>query len=208
MGLTIDFETHSLSVDNELGIATGWNDGMLSAEGKRLAAELGERYRADPPAAVFASDLGRAVETATIAFRASGVPIHQDDRLRECNYGRLNGSPVAELAAARALHVSVPFPGGESYSDVVIRMGALLEELRASWDGSRLVVIGHTATRWALDHLSTGASLDQLVAAPFEWQTGWRYTFGRATRRRRSSRRSGCWGPRRRRRSGGRRRPR
>jgi broad specificity phosphatase PhoE len=177
MGLTIDFETHSLSVDNELGIASGWNDAVLSEEGKRLAAELGERYGTDPPAAVFTSDLGRAIETVEIAFGASGIPIHPDPRLRECNYGTLNGAPVSEVVAVRALHVTAPFPMGESYSDVARRVSGLIDELLTSWDGSRLVVVGHTATRWALDHLATGVALEELVTTPFEWKTGWRYTF-------------------------------
>ena len=62
------YETHSISVDNERGIATGWLPGELSEEGRRLAAELGKRRRHDGIACVFTSDLRRAVETAEIAF--------------------------------------------------------------------------------------------------------------------------------------------
>lgn len=36
------FETHSVSVDNEAGIASGWNHSELSAAGRALAKELGE----------------------------------------------------------------------------------------------------------------------------------------------------------------------
>jgi hypothetical protein len=35
-------------------------------------------------------------------------------------------------------------------------------------------VIGHVATRWALDHLR-GVPLEQLVVAPFDWRPGWEY---------------------------------
>jgi 2,3-bisphosphoglycerate-dependent phosphoglycerate mutase len=48
----IIFETHALTLDNERGIATGWNGGELSSEGRRLATELGERHRPNPPSAV------------------------------------------------------------------------------------------------------------------------------------------------------------
>jgi broad specificity phosphatase PhoE len=41
---------------------------------------------------VFTSDLARAVQTAEIAFAGSDLPIRRDQRLRECNYGRLNGT--------------------------------------------------------------------------------------------------------------------
>ena len=62
MAVELVYETHSTSVDNENGIATGWLDGELSELGRRQAEELGARRR--DVAAVYASDLGRAVETA------------------------------------------------------------------------------------------------------------------------------------------------
>ena len=70
----IVFETHSLTVDNERGIATGWLGGALSARGRALAEELGERRRDDGIDAVFASDLARAVETARDRVRGDGHP--------------------------------------------------------------------------------------------------------------------------------------
>jgi len=39
----IVFETHAISTDNEAGIATGWLEGQLSEEGRRLARRLGDR---------------------------------------------------------------------------------------------------------------------------------------------------------------------
>ena len=113
--LEMIFETHSISLDNERGIATGWNDGALSEAGKRLALELGARHRAQLPAAVFTSDLGRAVETAEIAFGTREVPIFQDERLRECDYGELTAMPVELLEAERARYITTPYPGGQSY---------------------------------------------------------------------------------------------
>ncbi|WP_206184869.1 hypothetical protein [Thermoactinospora rubra] len=42
---TLIYETHSITVDNERGIATGWLPGELSPRGRELAGELGERRR-------------------------------------------------------------------------------------------------------------------------------------------------------------------
>jgi broad specificity phosphatase PhoE len=173
--LEIIFETHSISLDNERRIATGWNDGALSEEGKRAAAELGLRHRARPPSAVFTSDLGRAVETARIAFGAQDITIIQDARLRECNYGELNGTPVERVEAERATHISSPFPGGQSYQQVVAAMEDFLSGVAKGWRGTQVVLIGHSATRWALDNLVNGVPLEESVAAPFDWQPGWRY---------------------------------
>jgi broad specificity phosphatase PhoE len=168
------YETHSTSVDNEEGIATGWLDGRLSELGRRQAEELGERRR--DVAAVYASDLGRAVETAAIAFRGAGIPVHHDPRLRECDYGELNGAPVEAVTAVRRRHVDEPFPGGgESYRQVVERTRDFLADLAARHDGDRVLVIAHSANRWALDHLLDGRPLEELVDAPFDWQPGWIY---------------------------------
>jgi broad specificity phosphatase PhoE len=92
VGVEIVYETHATSTDNEAGIATGWLDGELSATGRRQGLELGERRCRTGLAVVFTSDLARTVQTAEFAFAGSDLPIHRDQRLRECNYGRLNGT--------------------------------------------------------------------------------------------------------------------
>ena len=175
MTVEIIYETHSTTIDNETGIATGWLPGQLSRDGCRQAQELGLRRRDENIAAVFVSDLQRAVETAELAFGGRGIPIYRDSQLRECNYGALNGMPVAQLVSERRRHIDQPYPDGQSYRQVVGQTRDFLAELAANWDGSRVVVIAHSANRWALDHLLTGAALEDLVDAPFGWQEGWRY---------------------------------
>lgn len=176
MAVRIIYETHSLTTDNESGVATGWLPGTLSERGRQLAREIGARRRGDDVAAVFVSDLARAVETAEIAFGGSDVPIYRDPRLRECNYGTLNGMSVARLAAERARRIDEPFPEGESYRQVVERTRPFLHDLAAGWDGQTVVVIAHSANKWALDHLLCGIPLEDLVDAPSGWREGWHYT--------------------------------
>lgn len=177
MPVELVYETHSISVDNERGIATGRLDGELSPRGRDLARELGRR-RAGTTDVVYASDLGRALETAQLAFGGTSVPLRADERLRECDYGELNGRPVAEVDAERLRRIDVPFPGGESYRDVVERTRTLLRDLRARHEGQTVLLIGHSANRWALQHLLDGVPLEELVAAPFAWQPGWTWTLG------------------------------
>jgi broad specificity phosphatase PhoE len=183
MSVEIVFETHSTSTDNEAAIATGWLDGTLSDLGRQQAVELGNRRRADGIAAVFTSDLGRAVETARIAFSGSEIPVHRDPRLRECDYGELNGAPASVVERERSRHVEEPFPGGESYRQAVERVREFIGDVGAEFQGKRILVIGHSATRWALEHLLDGAELEQLVTAPFEWQEGWSFVLGGSTPR-------------------------
>ena len=151
----------------------------VSENGQRLAAELGERRREDGISAVFTSDLRRAVETAEIAFAGTTIPLYPDARLRECNYGAMNGMPASRLETERPLRIDRPFPDGESWRQAVERVGGFLQELAETRDGERVLVIGHVATRWALDHFVSGVSLADLVDAPFDWREGWTYTFCR-----------------------------
>jgi alpha-ribazole phosphatase/probable phosphoglycerate mutase len=111
-----------------------------------------------------------------LAFGARNVPIIQDVRLRECNYGELNGRPVAQLAPLRRQHIETPFPGGQSYREVIDATRAFLRDLARDWDGRRVLVIAHSANRWALEYLLAGRAIEELVDAPFAWQEGWLYT--------------------------------
>jgi broad specificity phosphatase PhoE len=169
------YETHSTTLDNEQGVATGWLPGELSGRGRERARALGRRRREDGIAVVFSSDLRRAVETAELAFQGSEIPLYQDARLRECNYGDLNGRPAAEVAATRLDRVETPFPNGESYRDVVGRTRDFLADLLREHDGERTLVIAHSANRWAIEHLLLGKPIDDVIEEPFEWQPGWEY---------------------------------
>jgi broad specificity phosphatase PhoE len=172
----IVFETHSTTEDNEVGRATGWLPGRLSPVGREQAAELGRRRASDGLAAIFSSDLARSLETAQIAF-AGLVPILVDWRLRECDYGVLNGAPVAEVHTNRSARLDEPYPGGESWRQATARVARFLSDLPLRWEGRRVLVLGHVATYWGLECALNGAELRLLVQGDFDWQDGWEFLF-------------------------------
>lgn len=178
MAIEIVFESHSTTVDNEQGRATGWLAGELSAQGRAQARELGRRRRDDGIAAVFSSDLGRAAETVSIAFGGSGVRVLYDWRLRECDYGQRNGMSSAEVHRSRREHLDQPYPGGESWRQATARVGRFLGDLPLRWDDRRVLVVGHRATWWGLEHFIGGATLEDLAEQGFAWQEGWEYRVG------------------------------
>ena len=173
--MQIVFETHQQTEDNEAGIATGWLPGRLSANGRSQAAELGVRRRSDGLDAVFSSDLARAVETVDIAFAGFEIPVLLDWRLRECDYGELNGMPRDRVHANRLAQLETPFPGGESWHQAVARVGRFLSDLQPRWDGARLLVIGHVATHLGLEVHLRRTPLTDALSADFMWQPGWEY---------------------------------
>ena len=127
-------------------------------------------------AAVLCSDSTHASETARIAFGGHGVPVLHDWRLRECDFGEFTGEAVAHVEQVRIKYVYEPFPGGESYTDVVARVRSFLRDVGARYPEQRVVVIGHPATKVGFDHVLEGVPLPDLVAAPFRWQPGWEYS--------------------------------
>ena len=180
MSVEIIFEYHSTSEDNEAGLASGWRDPPLSAKGQEQARELGERHKGEQIDVVFPSDLQRAVETAEIAF--SGAPIYPDRRLREYDYGTMTGEAPALIRAEVPDRVETPFPGGESLRDVAVRVRAFLDDVARDWDGKRMIVIGHSATRLALEHQLGGMTLEEAASQPFKWEPippSWRYVIDR-----------------------------
>ena len=169
------FETHSWSEDNDRGVATGWLPGRLSERGRALARELGERRRDDGLTVVVCSDLRRASETVEIAFEGADVPVLLDWRLRECDYGAMNGHPALEVHAAVS-GIDERYPGGESWREAVARVDRVLADIESRWGGpdDRVLVVGHMAAFWALRHRYEGMPLAQLGRG-FVWQEGWTF---------------------------------
>ena len=173
--LTLVFETHATTVDNETGLASGWFDVALSTTGEQQARMLGARRRDDHLAVVFCSDLTRSFRTAEIAFGDRSLPILRDARLRECDYGDLTRRPTSDIEQQRLRHLVEPFPNGESYSQVVERVSEWLGEVKVQFEARTVLIIGHRATFFALEHLVNRVTLREAVESPWIWQPGWTY---------------------------------
>jgi len=175
--IVIIFEAHATSVDNEKNISSGHADPELSDLGVKQARELGERYADEHFDAIFCSDLKRSYKTAEIAFKGRGFPIIKDVRLRECDYGDLTQHPSEKVKAEKPKRVFTPFPNGESYEQTSARMKTFLKDLLKNYEGKKVMIIGHRATQYGLEHWIKGVSLPEAVTAPWQWQPGWEYKF-------------------------------
>lgn len=175
--ITIIFEAHSTTVDNEKHVASGHNDVELSPLGLRQAKELGERYKNEYFDVIFCSDLQRSYKTAQIAFINRNIPIIKDARLRECDYGDLTQHSDKEVKKEKPNRITKPFPNGESYKQTTNRMKNFLEDLLKNYDGQKVMIIGHAATRYGLEHWINKVPLKDIITAPWRWQPGWKYYF-------------------------------
>lgn len=137
MTTTITYFVHGTTTDNETGLATGWLPGTLSDKGRQQAAQLGQQAADTHFDVIFCSDLQRAVDSAQLGFGHT-YPIISDDRLRECNYGDMNGQAAALFKDRMEDFVHEPFPNGESYRDVEERMADFIEFLRETYPGKHV----------------------------------------------------------------------
>ena len=179
MSVKITYFVHGTTTDNEQHLATGWLPGELSEKGRREAKDLGKLFADQHFDALFSSDQKRAVDSARLSFGDKYETI-QDERLRECNYGDLNGTPAQGFKDRMAEYVDNPFPNGESYKDVEKRLRSFVEMLRDQYDGKHIAIVAHQGPQLALDVILRDRTWSQAIAEDWRkrgaWQPGWEYT--------------------------------
>jgi broad specificity phosphatase PhoE len=182
MSVRITYFVHGNTIDNENDIATGWQPGELSAQGREQSKTLGKLMSGIMFDAIFSSDLKRASDSAQLAF-GDKYNITTDDRLRECDYGKLTGTSFASFKLQLANYISNPFPSGESYSDVEARMRDFLKDIRKKYSDKHIAIIAHQAPQLALDVIIKGKSWRQAFSEDWRnthtWQPGWEYVLDR-----------------------------
>lgn len=180
-GMRITYYVHSITEDNEQGLATGWLDGRLSEEGLKRAVDVGLRLEGKELDAVFCSDLQRAMDSADLFF-GEKFSRFLDWRLRECNYGSLDGTPAKDFKKNREHeYIKVPYPDGESYQDVEKRMQRFLEDAKDLYSDGHIGIVGHQATQLALEVITKEVTWEEAFRDDWRrtqsWQLGWEYTY-------------------------------
>jgi broad specificity phosphatase PhoE len=127
-------------------------DYPLTERGVAQAGELAGRLAgASRPAAIYASPLRRADQTARIIAARLGVPVVTLEGLRELDVGDLEGR-ADEQAWATYLEVAYAwlagdhdraYPGGEDYHQVTARVTAALRSTLEHPAGSRVLMVAH-----------------------------------------------------------------
>lgn len=128
---------HSESEDNRQHLFSGWRNPDLSQKGIIDAEELAELLKDKSFSEVYTSDLKRNLATVTEVLKYHpDVAITQDKRLRERNYGDLQGHQHLELMRQDlnlylTYHRSynIPPPNGESIAMVEERVLPFCNEL-------------------------------------------------------------------------------
>jgi len=143
----------------------GHADRPLNARGRAQAEALAERLAPASLAAVYASDLARARETAEIVARRHGLPVVTRPDLKEVDVGSWSGLTTDE---ARTRHPEAfsrwrdeGQPGwadGETYEEMRARALRAVLEIGSGHAGETVLVVAHGGTIRAL--LATALGMD------------------------------------------------
>jgi broad specificity phosphatase PhoE len=134
------------------GRLCGWYDPPLDARGVQVAERLAARLRGGEAAALYASPLRRAWQTAEPIAAALRLEIKVVDDLREICCGELDGMPLAEVRdqypdhwARNQLQTDPWFrwPGGESYAEFRERVHGSLDRIARRHPDATVIVVAH-----------------------------------------------------------------
>ena len=177
MSTKIMYFVHGTTTDNAAKLCSGWKEAMLNDLGKEQALKLGNvsKERGDKFDVVITSDLQRAIDSSLIAF-----PQYEkirDARLRECNYGDLDGEHKSLVVYED--HIEKSFPNGESLLDVEKRMREFVSWLKDNYEGKTVAIVAHRAPQLALEVISKGITWEEANKNDWrktgDWQPGWEY---------------------------------
>lgn len=122
---------------------TGTGVRQAEASAARLAARGGLDL-------IVTSPLQRARQTADVVAAATGAAVQLEEGLREGSFGKWEGLSFDEASrqwpeemAAWLARPGTPPPGGESFAEVALRVGAALDELLAAQPGRTVLVVSH-----------------------------------------------------------------
>jgi len=164
---------------------TAWNasqriqgqlDIPLDDTGHWQAARLAQALADETLAAVYSSDLLRALATAQPLAAATGAPLHTDPRLRERGFGSFEGHTYADVdrlwpaasARWRRREPGAGPEGGEALETFYARSVDTVCALAEAHPGQAIAIVAHGGVLDCLYRAATGIAL----AAPRTWQVG------------------------------------
>lgn len=176
MKTTLKYFVHGTTYDNASKKCSGWKQVQLTDLGKEQAANLGKINSDIKFDVIFTSDLIRAIDSANIAF--PNVEKIQDERLRECNYGDLDGMDKNLIIYED--HIDEPFPNGESLKDVEQRIRSFIDDIKKEYQGKTIGIVAHRAPQLAFEVITKNISWEEANKNDWrktgDWQPGWEYT--------------------------------
>lgn len=139
---------HGETIWNKKKILQGHKDSSLTSKGERSADKLGRILSKKDIKIIYTSDLGRCLQSAKIINKRLKAKLVKTPKLRERNFGSLNGKPEEEVR--KVLDLSDPnkaAPRGESFNQLKNRIIDFIKLLGKKKLGKILLVTHEGAAR-------------------------------------------------------------
>lgn len=134
----------------ERGLLHGRLDSPLSARGRNHAEQVARRLQGEHFDVLYSSPQGRALETATIIGRATGLNPQPVEGLREAHYGWLEGRPIIRYDPAglgtkmlRPVTMALLRLTAEQPDQVAGRVLQAIETITTQHPSGRVLVVTH-----------------------------------------------------------------
>ena len=165
---TVYLVRHGETEWNLSGRWQGHADAPLTDRGESQARALGERFKTESFDACYVSDLGRAMRTAELISRPTGMNFEPDARLRERDLGVMQGLTTQEMLercpdvfdSFRNAGPDYIVPEGESFRQFHERCVEALEDYVSRHQGERVLLVTHGGVLGAILRYVTGIPLE------------------------------------------------
>lgn len=142
---------HATTAWNQEKRIQGQSDSPLTTEGIHQAIKWGRILKPLQWDRIITSNSGRALQTAGFINVTLQVPLVEDSRLREQNWGKWTGKTLQQikkevprlLAEQEAAGWKFCPPGGENRDHVWTRSRKALLEATDKWPGTKILVLTH-----------------------------------------------------------------
>jgi broad specificity phosphatase PhoE len=123
----------------------------LSENGIRQAQAVAKALTAEQLAAIYTSPRQRCQQAAQILAVGRSCPLEPMDALRELDFGEFEGRSYDEIAALypdlyrdwMERPTEIRFPGGESFSEMRVRVIDAARDLRLRHSGQSIALVTH-----------------------------------------------------------------
>lgn len=153
------FVRHGKTHFNEINLTQGWCDSPLSQLGVKQVENMSLQLKDYCINKAYTSPLGRAVETSEIILRSHNIAPIYDKRLKEVNFGILEGINtqfVRELHAESSDWMDTlemdyrPYEGEDLHSVITRQVEAINDIVADSQEDDTILVVGHGCSLYGL----------------------------------------------------------
>lgn len=163
---------HGRAVSNHEDFLSCWPENKtkevhLIPIGIEQVKKTAEKLKKQKIDLIFASDLLRTRQTAEIIAEKLNLKVTLDERLREVNFGILNGQPIkayADLFPDRLTKFKTKPEGGENHTEIKKRMINFLLEINKKYENKKILIVSHGDPLWILAGAAEGMNNEEIVA--------------------------------------------